>query len=85
MADPQSDVLFDAAARLLADSAPDDNVSPGNSVMGVGELANKLKRVVESEFGHVRLRGEISGYKRVASGHAYLSLKDEHAVIDGVI
>ena len=79
-------MLFDAAARLLADTAPDDNVSPpGNSVMGVGELANKLKRVVESEFGHVRLRGEISGYKRVASGHAYLSLKDENAVIDGVI
>ncbi|WP_404366408.1 exodeoxyribonuclease VII large subunit [Sphingomonas sp. MMS24-J45] len=86
MADPQSDVLFDAAARLLADSAPDDNAgAPVNSVMGVGELANKLKRVVENEFGHVRLRGEISGYKRVASGHAYLSLKDENAVIDGVI
>ena len=86
MADPQSDALFDAAARLLADGAPDDNAgAPGNSVMGVGELAGKLKRVVESEFGHVRLRGEISGYKRVASGHAYLSLKDENAVIDGVI
>lgn len=79
-------MLFDAAARLLADSARDDNAAAaGNSVMGVGELANRLKRVVESEFGHVRLRGEISGYKRVASGHAYLSLKDENAVIDGVI
>ncbi len=53
--------------------------------MGVGELAQKLKRVVEGEFGHVRLRGEISGYKRVASGHAYLSLKDDSAVLDGVI
>ncbi len=53
--------------------------------MSVGELAGKLKRVVETEFGHVRLRGEISGYKRVASGHAYLSLKDDSAVIDGVI
>ena len=41
--------------------------------------------MVEGEFGHVRLRGEISGYKRVASGHAYLSLKDDSAVIDGVI
>ncbi len=41
--------------------------------------------MVEGEFGHVRLRGEISGYKRVASGHAYLCLKDESAVIDGVI
>ena len=60
---------------------PGDNAA----AMSVGELAGKLKRVVEGEFGHVRLRGEISGYKRVASGHAYLALKDESAVIDGVI
>ncbi len=53
--------------------------------MSVGELSSRLKRVVEGEFGHVRLRGEISGYKRVASGHCYLALKDEAAVIDGVI
>ena len=60
---------------------PGDNAAP----LSVGELALKLKRVVEGAFGHVRLRGEISGYKRVASGHAYLSLKDDGAVIDGVI
>lgn len=53
--------------------------------MSVSEVAQRLKRVVESEFGHVRLRGEISGYKRAASGHAYLALKDEGAVIDAVI
>ena len=53
--------------------------------MSVSELAGKLKRVVEGEFGHVRLRGEISGYKRAVSGHAYLALKDDGAVIDGVI
>lgn len=53
--------------------------------MSVGELAMRLKRVVETEFGHVRLRGEISGYKRAASGHAYLALKDDAAVIDAVI
>ncbi len=41
--------------------------------------------MVEGEFGHVRLRGEISGWKRAASGHAYLCLKDADAVIDGVI
>lgn len=40
---------------------------------------------MEREFGQVRLRGEISGYKRAASGHAYLTLKDENAVIDAVI
>ncbi len=51
----------------------------------MSEVAGRLKRMVEGEFGHVRLRGEISGYKRVASGHAYLCLKDDAAVIDGVI
>lgn len=31
------------------------------------------------------MRGEISGWKRAASGHCYLALKDENAVLDGVI
>ena len=44
-----------------------------------------LKRTVEDAFGHVRVRGEISGWKRAASGHCYLCLKDENAVIDAVI
>ena len=69
------------SARLVAEETPGDNAA----AMSVGELAFKLKRVVEGEFGHVRLRGEISGYKRVASGHAYMALKDDAAVIDGVI
>jgi exodeoxyribonuclease VII large subunit len=76
-----SDTFPETQARLVAEATPGDNAAP----LSVGELAAKLKRVVESEFGHVRLRGEISGYKRVASGHAYLSLKDDGAVIDGVI
>jgi len=40
---------------------------------------------VEDRFGRVRLRGEISGFKRAASGHVYMALKDDKAVIDGVI
>ena len=60
---------------------PGDNAPP----LSVSELSGKLKRMVEGEFGHVRLRGEISGYKRAASGHVYLCLKDADAVIDGVM
>ena len=78
MADP----LFDAPkARLVAEQTPGDNAP----AMSVSELSSRLKRVVEGEFGHVRLRGEISGWKRAASGHGYLCLKDADAVIDGVI
>src|SRR3954467_10364165 len=74
------DPLFDAAARLVAEPVPGDNAA-----LSVSELSQALKRMVEGEFGHVRLRGEISGWKRAASGHAYLCLKDADAIIDGVI
>jgi len=44
-----------------------------------------LKRTVEDRFGFVRVRGELSGVKRAASGHVYMSLKDEGARLDGVM
>lgn len=73
--------LSSDAPRLVAEPQPGDNAL----AVTVSELAGRLKRVVEGEFGFVRLRGEISGWKRAASGHAYLALKDEGAVIDGVM
>ncbi|MGU3539691.1 exodeoxyribonuclease VII large subunit [Methylobacterium sp. A54F] len=52
----------------------------------VGDLAAALKRTLEDAFGHVRLRGEISGYRgQHGSGHAYFSLKDGSARIDAVV
>ena len=50
----------------------------------VSELAYALKRSIEENFAFVRVRGEISGFRRHASGHWYLSLKDAEAVIDAV-
>ena len=51
----------------------------------VGEVARAVKRTVEGAFERVRVRGEISGFKRAASGHLYLALKDETAVLDSVV
>ena len=73
-ADPQ-------VARLLAEERPGDNAQ----AMSVSELSLALKRTVEDRFGHVRVRGEISGYKRAASGHIYFSLKDDSARLDAVM
>ncbi|MCP5364788.1 MAG: exodeoxyribonuclease VII large subunit [Hyphomicrobiales bacterium] len=53
-------------------------------VFTVGEMAITLKRHIEQTFQRVRVRGEISGYKRAASGHVYFALKDAEAVLDGV-
>ena len=59
---------------------------PGGNipVFSVGEISQAVKRSLESQFGHVRVRGEISGFKRAASGHLYMALKDENAVLDAV-
>jgi exodeoxyribonuclease VII large subunit len=63
-----------------AETAPFDNVP----VYSVSEISLALKRTLESVFANVRVRGEISGFKRAASGHVYFSLKDESAVLDAV-
>ena len=62
-------------------AAPRDNNPPQT----VSELSFALKRTLEDRFGHVRLRGEISKVNRHASGHIYLTLKDDKAAIDGVV
>ena len=51
----------------------------------VSEISAEIKRFVEAKFNHVRIRGEIFGGKRADSGHWYLSLKDENAVLSAVI
>lgn len=50
----------------------------------VSELSSSLKRTVENEFGQVRVRAELSGVSRPASGHIYMALKDDKAVMDAV-
>lgn len=51
----------------------------------VSDISGAIKRTLEGAFGRVRVRGEITELKRYASGHIYLSLKDEGGKISGVI
>ncbi len=50
----------------------------------VSELSSALRRTLEDAYGYVRVRGELTGFKRAASGHLYFSLKDPAACIDAV-
>jgi exodeoxyribonuclease VII large subunit len=52
--------------------------------LSVGQLSSALQRTVETAFPRVRVRGEISGFKRAPSGHLYLNLKDPDAVLGAV-
>jgi exodeoxyribonuclease VII large subunit len=64
------------------DALPEAGANVG--VYSVSELSFALKRTLEEGFAFVRVRGEISGFKRHASGHLYFALKDQDAVLDAV-
>lgn len=77
-----SDLSASADSALSSHVA---SVSSNAAPYSVSELAGALKRTIEQAYDHVRLRGEISKVTRHASGHVYLTLKDDRAAIDGVI
>jgi exodeoxyribonuclease VII large subunit len=68
------------------DSLPPSPPQPGHNAgeLTVSELSQAIKRTLEGRFDRVRVKGEISGFKRAASGHLYLMLKDENAALKSV-
>ncbi len=63
----------------------DDGEAGNAPEFTVSELSGAVKRVVEGEFSHVRVRGEVGRVSRPASGHLYLDLKDDRAVLASVV
>ena len=66
------------------DSPPSAPTGHNLGEVSVSELAQAIKRTLEGSFDRVRVRGEISGFKRAASGHLYMMLKDENAAMKAV-
>jgi exodeoxyribonuclease VII large subunit len=61
-------------------------ILPNSQEYTVSELSSALKRTVESTYDHVRVRGEISGFRGPHSScHCYFALKDDSAKIEAVI
>jgi len=50
----------------------------------VTEISASIKETLEDNFGYVKVRGEVSGLSKPASGHVYLNLKDENAIIKAI-
>ena len=60
------------------------NTSAEQPILSVTELSLSLKTCVEQVFANVRVRGEVFGLKRAASGHIYFSLKDADSVLSAI-
>ncbi len=78
-----------ARSRITEESGVDPDTAPARGNLpewSVSELSAALKKTVEDAYGFVRVRGEVSGFKGPSpSGHVYFRLKDDRAVLEGVI
>ncbi len=50
----------------------------------VSQISGAVKKLIENQFGHVRVRGEVGRVSCPRSGHLYFDLKDDKAVISAV-
>ena len=53
--------------------------------MSVSEVTARVKQVIETGFADVWVAGEVSNLVRASSGHLYLSLKDDGAILKAVV
>ena len=56
-----------------------------NPVYSVGEFSHVIKKLVETNFSYVRIRGEVSRPSFPGSGHVYFTLKDSDGTIAAII
>lgn len=61
-----------------------DEPASNTPEFSVSEISGAVKRVLEGEFGRVRVRGEVGRVVLARTGHMYFDLKDDRAVIASV-
>lgn len=69
-------LMSDAAAATAQSNLPE---------LSVSELAQAVKRTMETNFDRVRVRGELGRVMLAKSGHLYVDLKDANATINTVM
>ena len=58
-----------------------------DSIYTVSDVNRIIKQMIETraEFFNIQLRGEVSNFRKYASGHCYFTLKDKNSVIKAVM
>jgi exodeoxyribonuclease VII large subunit len=71
--------------KLMSDTAPADAAASNLPELSVSELAQAVRRTMETNFDRVRVRGELGRVMIAKSGHLYVDLKDADASISTVM
>jgi len=64
---------------------PQEKSMDDRRILSVSELNSAIRTLLESRFPFISVAGEISNLHRPYSGHAYFTLKDDHAQIKAVL
>ncbi len=72
-------------SRPMKDRVSDGRRNPPDDPPSVADVTARVKEMLESRFADVWVAGEVSNLTRASSGHVYLSLKDDDALLRGVI
>ncbi|NLH45808.1 MAG: exodeoxyribonuclease VII large subunit [Acholeplasmataceae bacterium] len=58
-----------------------------DNIYTVSDVNRIIKQMIENraEFFNIQLRGEVSNFRKYASGHCYFTLKDKNSVIKAVM
>jgi exodeoxyribonuclease VII large subunit len=59
--------------------------SPEPKVLTVSEVTKAVRAAIERSIGQIWVEGEVSNYRRQASGHQYFTLKDENSQLACVL
>lgn len=66
-------------------AAPPRPPQPARHIYTVSELTNKVRSLLETNYAHVSVDGELSNARVWKTGHLYFTLKDAAAQLSGVM
>ena len=69
----------------MSEALSTDRRSPPQEALSVSEVTSRVKETLEARFADVWVAGEVSNLTKASSGHIYLSLKDESALLRAVV
>ena len=50
----------------------------------VSQFSRSIKLIIEDAFGYIRIKGEVSNFKKSSAGHLYFNLKENDSLISAV-
>jgi exodeoxyribonuclease VII large subunit len=74
--------MSEHASDLFAQA---DSSKNARRIYTVSQITQDVKLVLENTFGEIWVEGEISNFSASAAGHLYFSLKDDLAILAGVM